>query len=156
MGGGGSGTSEELSGLEAAVRGSAEALCRYTHGFTAGAGPSLKESLRQLCSAVVDPSRELIGRVKVRTGLDSVPVLGDVSLKPGRHTGRSCRLTSCCRTMAGPVHNCIGGDQGGPWPLMCWCRTVRLAARGDNVRTRPHLPLQAGADATELRRLVGE
>ncbi len=68
MGGGGSGSSEELCALEAALRGSAEALCRYTHGFTAGAGPSLKESLRQLCSVVVDPSRELIARLKVRTG----------------------------------------------------------------------------------------
>ncbi|GIL93488.1 hypothetical protein Vretifemale_20885, partial [Volvox reticuliferus] len=51
---------EELRGIISSLEQSAVALVSYCHGFTACAGPSLKQSLKQLCTAVIKPTQELV------------------------------------------------------------------------------------------------
>ncbi|KXZ52372.1 hypothetical protein GPECTOR_9g416 [Gonium pectorale] len=53
----------ELRGVTGALVQSTIALCSYAHGFTAGAGPSLRASLRELCAAVVSPTQELAAKL---------------------------------------------------------------------------------------------
>ncbi|GLC39686.1 hypothetical protein PLESTM_000926800 [Pleodorina starrii] len=57
-------TSEELRGVLASVQQSAIALCGCCHGFTGGSGPSLKQSLKQLCGGVMAPTRELVDKLE--------------------------------------------------------------------------------------------
>ncbi|GLI71614.1 hypothetical protein VaNZ11_016879 [Volvox africanus] len=51
---------EELRAVISALEQSAIALVSHSHGFTACAGPSLKQSLKQLCTAVIKPTQELV------------------------------------------------------------------------------------------------
>ncbi|GIL50404.1 hypothetical protein Vafri_6619, partial [Volvox africanus] len=51
---------EELRGVISSLEQSAIALVSHCHGFTACAGPSLKQSLKQLCTAVIKPTQELV------------------------------------------------------------------------------------------------
>ncbi|EFJ39744.1 hypothetical protein VOLCADRAFT_100587 [Volvox carteri f. nagariensis] len=56
-------TPAELQGVTSSLEQTATALISYCHGFTAGSGPSLKRSLRQLCEGVVGPTRELVEKL---------------------------------------------------------------------------------------------
>ncbi|PNH02132.1 hypothetical protein TSOC_011920 [Tetrabaena socialis] len=50
---------DELRGVSQQLEQAACALCSHCHGFTAGAGPSLKKALKELCVDVVQAVREL-------------------------------------------------------------------------------------------------
>ncbi|GIL93489.1 hypothetical protein Vretifemale_20885 [Volvox reticuliferus] len=75
---------EELRGIISSLEQSAVALVSYCHGFTACAGPSLKQSLKQLCTAVIKPTQELVEQL-LRNGGTEGPrkAFG----KPGLHEG---------------------------------------------------------------------
>ncbi|PNW71703.1 hypothetical protein CHLRE_16g665550v5 [Chlamydomonas reinhardtii] len=66
--GGSTPSAEEVSGVVYGLEQSTIAICSYTHGFTHGSGPSLKDSLKQRCSGLVEPTQELVA--KLMSGAD--------------------------------------------------------------------------------------
>ncbi|KAG2451627.1 hypothetical protein HYH02_003407 [Chlamydomonas schloesseri] len=60
---GGRPSDEEVSGVVYGLEQSTIAMCSYSHGFTHEAGPSLKASLKQRCSGLVEPTQELVAKL---------------------------------------------------------------------------------------------
>ncbi|GIM17347.1 hypothetical protein Vretimale_19886, partial [Volvox reticuliferus] len=96
---------EELRGIISSLEQSAVALVSYCHGFTACAGPSLKQSLKQLCTAVIKPTQELVEQL-LRNGGTEGPrkAFG----KPGLHEGS---FTPSRPSLPPPsaLRSCLGG-----------------------------------------------
>ncbi|KAG2441925.1 hypothetical protein HXX76_003531 [Chlamydomonas incerta] len=77
--GGSTPSAEEISGVVYGLEQSTIAICSYTHGFTHGSGPSLKDSLKQRCSGLVEPTQELVAKLMVGAdGGDLRAVVGKV------------------------------------------------------------------------------
>lgn len=67
--GGSTPSAEEVSGVVYGLEQSTIAICSYTHGFTHGSGPSLKDSLKQRCSGLVEPTQELVAKLVGDSGV---------------------------------------------------------------------------------------